>query len=179
MEKVYEEENQSNRPEFVVNVRADTVQHQLSKVFGQRTPWFTSGLHFTSERLSTITTNSHKQISKIVKQRTQQVYIRPPNHFKMLVTDNNRMRILTNRLAVFGQRTPQVTSWSCLCFTFRMPVNSLCTKDHISGPTAHNVSVLRTAYAIYAFKNLQQISHMVCTKQMILAPFHNLLSVQV
>ena len=57
-------------------------------------------------------------------------------------------------------------------------INSLYAKDHISGPTVHNASVLRTAYAVFAFKNPWQIGHMVCTKPMVIAPFHNLLSVQ-
>ena len=43
----------------------------------------------------------------------------------------------------------------------------------------HNASVLRTTYAVYALKNLWQICHMVCTKQMVIAPFYNLLAVQV
>ena len=33
--------------------------------------------------------------------------------------------------------------------------NSVYTKDHISGPTAHNTSVLGIAYAVHAFKNPQ------------------------
>ena len=38
---------------------------------------------------------------------------------------------------------------------------------------AHNASVLRTAYVVCAFKNLWQIGHMVCIKQMVIAPFYN------
>ena len=59
--------------------------------------------------------------------------------------------------------------------------NSLCTKERIciSGLTAHNTSVLRTAYADCAFKNLHQIGHIVCLKQMVTAPFYNLPLVQV
>ena len=50
--------------------------------------------------------------------------------------------------------------------------------DCISCPTVHNTSVLRTIYLLHAFKNLCQIGNMICTKQMVIAPFHNLLSVQ-
>ena len=58
-------------------------------------------------------------------------------------------------------------------------VNSLYTKDHISSPTKRNAFALRTTYAVRAFKNVQQISHLVCTKQVATAPFYNLLLVQV
>ena len=50
-------------------------------------------------------------------------------------------------------------------------INSLCTKDRISSPTAHNASVLRTAYAVHAFRNPQQIGHTVCTKHIVMVPF--------
>ena len=52
------------------------------------------------------------------------------------------------------------------------------TKDCISGLTAHNSSVLRTAYVVCAFKNLWQIRYMVCMKRMVKAPLDNLLSEQ-
>ena len=58
-------------------------------------------------------------------------------------------------------------------------LHSLYTKDCISGLTPHNASVIRTAYAVCAFKNLWQIGLMVCTKQTVIAPFHDLLSLQV
>ena len=58
-------------------------------------------------------------------------------------------------------------------------VSFLYTKDHVSGLTTRSASVLRTARAVCAFKNLLQISHMVCMKQKAIAPFCNLLSVQV
>ena len=60
----------------------------------------------------------------------------------------------------------------------RRGLNSLHTKDQ-SGPTTHSASVLKTACAVRAFKNLQHIGHMVCTKKLVIAPFHYLLSVQV
>ena len=53
-------------------------------------------------------------------------------------------------------------------------INSFYTKDRTSSPTTQNAAVRRTAYAVRALKNLRQISHMVCTKPMVIAPFHNL-----
>ena len=53
-------------------------------------------------------------------------------------------------------------------------INSFYTKDRTSSPTTQNAAVRRTAYAVRALKNLRQISHMVCTKSMVIAPFHNL-----
>ena len=61
-----------------------------------------------------------------------------------------------------------------------IPQYGMC---QLSLSTAYTVrqhtSVLRTTYTVIASKNPRQISHMVCTKQMVIAPFHNLLSVQV
>ena len=62
---------------------------------------------------------------------------------------------------------------------FFKTVGSLYAKDHLSCPTARNTFVLKTAYRVGAFKNSWQISYMVCTKQMVSNPFHNLLLVQV
>ena len=51
---------------------------------------------------------------------------------------------------------------------------SLYTKDRISSLIAHVDSVSRTTYVVHTFKNPWQISDMVCTKQMVIAPFHKL-----
>ena len=64
----------------------------------------------------------------------------------------------------------------CMVATY---IKSSYTKDHIPSPTVHNASVLRTAYEVHAFKKSWQMSHVVCTKQMVLAAFYNLLLVQV
>ena len=58
-------------------------------------------------------------------------------------------------------------------------INSLYTRGHRSGPTTHNAFVLWTAYVVRVFTNLRQIGHKVCTKQMVLSPFCNLLLVRV
>ena len=58
-------------------------------------------------------------------------------------------------------------------------LNFLYTKDCISSSNARNASVLKTASAVCTLKNPQQMGHMVCTKPMVIAPFHNLLLVQV
>ena len=55
---------------------------------------------------------------------------------------------------------------------------SLLRIRNISSPTMHNIFVLRTAYVFCAFKNLWEIGHLVCTKQMIIAPFYDVLSVE-